>query len=96
MWQDDGLQVDNQVFVRRKNEIVGELYLAVKVITAALGVELDDIVRQMGFHFMLVMVTQTMHTIRGSIAETAHYVMVFGAIVELHIPSCRDEEHHKG
>ena len=65
-------------------------------IAAALGVELDNIVRQKGFHFMLVMVTQTMHTIRGSIAETTHHVMVFGAIVELHIPSCRDEEHHKG
>ncbi len=96
MRQDDGLQVDNQVFVRRKNEVVGELDLAVEVITAALGVELHNIERQRGFHFMLVMVTQTMHTISGSIAETAHHVMVFGAIVELHIPSCRDEEHHKG
>ena len=96
MRQDDGLQVDNQVFVRRKNEVVGKLYLTVEVITAALGVELHNIERQRGFHFMFMIVTQTMHTICCCIAETAHYVMVFGAIVELHIPSCRDEEHHKG
>ncbi len=96
MRQDNGLQVDNQVFVRRKNEVVGELYLTVEVVTATFGVEMHNIERQRGFHFMFMIVSQTMHTISGSIAETAHHVMVFGAIVELHIPSCRDEQHHKG
>lgn len=96
MRQDDGLQVDNQVFVRRKNEVIGELYLTVEVVTATFGVEMHNIERQRGFHFMLMIVFQTMHTISGSIAETAHHVMVFGAIVELHVPSCRDEQHHKG
>lgn len=96
MRQDDGLQVDNQVFVRRKNEVVGKLYLTVEVVTATFGVELHNIKRQRGFHFMLMIMLQTMYTISGSIAETTHHVMVFGAIVELHIPSCRDEEHHKG
>lgn len=96
MRQDDGLQVDNQLFVRRKNEVVGELYLTVEVVTATFGIEMHNIERQRGFHFMFMIVSQTMHTIRGSIAETAHHVMVFGAIVELHIPSSRDEQHHKG
>ena len=96
MRQDDGLQVDNQVFVRRKNEAVGELDLAVEVIAAAFGIELHDIVRQSGFHFMLVMVTPAMHAVVGCIAQAAHHVMVFGAIMELHIPSSRDEQHHKG
>ena len=96
MRQDDGLQVDNQVFVRRKNEAVGELDLAVEVIAAAFGIELHDIVRQSGFHFMLMIVSQTMHTIRGSIAETAHHVMVFGAIMELHVPAYRNQQHRKG
>ena len=45
---------------------------------------------------MLMMVPYAMHTIRSSIAETAPHVMVFSAIVELHVPSCRDEQHHKG
>ena len=90
------MQVDNQVFVRRKNEVIGELYLTVEVVTATFGVEMHNIERQRGFHFMLMIVSQTMHTIRGSIAETAHHIMVFGAIVELHIPSYRDEQYHKG
>ena len=95
MKEDKRLEMDVKLFVRRKNEAVGELDLAVEVIAAAFGIELHDIVRQSGFHFMLMIVSQTMHTIRGSIAETAHHVMVFGAIVELHVPSCRDKEHHK-
>ena len=96
MRQDDGLQVDNQVFVGRKNEVVGELYLTVEVVTATFGVEMHNIERQRGFHFMLMIVSQTMHTIRGSIAETAHHVMVFGAIMELHVPAYRNQQHRKG
>ena len=48
MRQDNGLQVDNQVFVRRKNEVVGELNLAVEIVTATFGVELHDIEKQNG------------------------------------------------
>lgn len=96
MRQDNGLQVDNQVFVGRKNEVVGELYLTVEVVTATFGVEMHNIERQRGFHFMFMIMSQTMHTISGSIAETAHHVMVVGAIVELHVPTDRYEQHHKG
>ena len=96
MRQDNGLQVDNQVFVGRKNIVVGKLHLAVEVFATAFGVELYNIVRRNSFRFMLMMVPYAMHTIRSSIAETAPHVMVFSAIVELHVPSCRDEQHHKG
>ena len=96
MGQDEGLQADNQVFVRRKNEIIGKLDLAVEVIAAAFGIELHDIVRQSGFHFMLMMVTPAMHAVVGGIAQTTRRMVVFGAIMELHVPTDRDKQHDKG
>ena len=95
--QDKGLQTDNQVFVWRKNIVVGELYLTVEVLAAAFGVELNDFLRQSWLCFLVVMmVSQTMYTFSGGIAKTAHDMMVFGAIMELHIPSDRHEQHRKG
>ena len=68
--------------------------LAVEVLTAAFGVELDSIVRhEMGFVLMLVL--QTMEARLCRIDETARQMLVFRAIVELHVPTHRDEEHHK-
>ena len=50
-----GLQVDNQMFVRRKNEVVGELDDAVEILAAAFGVELYHILmRDVGFVPMLM------------------------------------------
>ena len=43
MGQDEGLQAENQVFVGRKNVVVGELDLAVEVLAAAFGIELQDL-----------------------------------------------------
>ena len=96
MDEDKRLEMDVKLFVRRKNEVVGELYLAVEVIAAAFGIELHDIVRQSGFHLMLMMVTPAMHAVVGCIAQAARHVVVFGAIVELHIPTDRDKQHGKG
>ena len=45
---------------------------------------------------MLMMVTQAMHAFRSGIAETAHDMVVFGAVMELYVPAYRDEQHHKG
>ena len=45
---------------------------------------------------MLMLVLQTMETRLRCIDETARQMMVFGAIVELHVPTHRDEEHHEG
>ena len=95
MVQNEGLQTDDQVFVSRKNKVVGKLDLAVEVIAAAFGVELDDILRKSGFLFMLVMVSHAMHTFSRGIAKTAHDVMVFGAVMKLHVPTHRDEQHGK-
>jgi hypothetical protein len=43
-----------------------------------------------------MMVPYAMHAISSSIAETAHHVMVFGAVMEIHVPTDRYEQHHKG
>ena len=96
MGQDEGLQADNQVFVRRKNKVIGELDLAIEVIAAAFGIELHDIVRQSGFRFMLVIVIPAMHAFVGCIEKAACRMVLFGAIVELHIPTDRDKQHGKG
>ena len=85
-----------KLFVRRKYEVISKLDLAVEVIAAAFGIELHDIVRQSGFHFMLVMVIPAMHAVVGCIAQTACHVVVFGAIMELHVPTDRDKQHGKG
>ena len=86
MRQDDGLQVDNQVFVGRKNEVVGELDLAVEVLAAAFGVELEAVLWH-SVGFMLMLVAMTMHARFCRINKTARQVMVFSAIVVLHVPT---------
>ena len=96
MDEDKRLEMDVKLFVKRKNEVVGELDLAVEVIAAAFGIELHDIVRQSRFHFMLVIVIPAMYAVVGCIAQTACQMVVFGAIVELHIPTNRDKQHGKG
>ena len=96
MGQDEGLQADNQVFVRRKNKVIGELDFAVEVLTATFGVELYDILRQRGFHFVLMMVIPAMHAVVRGIAQTTRRMVVFGAIMELHVPTDRDKQHDEG
>ena len=96
MRQDKGLQINNQMLVGRKNEVVGELDLAVEVLAAALGVELDDVVQHNSFHLMmLVMVPQAMHAFSGGITEATRDMMIFGAVMELHVPADRDKQHGK-
>ena len=95
--QDKGLQVDNQVFVRRKNEVVGELDDVVEVLAAAFGIELKDVgVCEMRLVFVHMLMSHAVQARLRRINETARQMVVFGAIMELHVPSHRDEEHHKG
>lgn len=68
MEEDKRLEMVVKLFVKRKNEVISKLDLAVEVIAAAFGIELHDIVRQSGFHFMLVMVIPAMHAVVGCIA----------------------------
>ncbi len=96
MDEDKRLEMDVKLFLRRKNEVIGELYLAVEVIAAAFGIELHDIVRQSGFHFMLMMVTPAMHAVVGCIDKATCRMVVFSAVMELHIPTDRDKQHGKG
>ena len=84
------------MFVRRKNIVVGELDLAIEVLAATFGVELYDIQWRNGFHLMIMMVPHAMHAFGGGITEAAHDVVVFGAVMELHVPTHRDEQHRKG
>ena len=95
MDKDNRLQLNIKVFLRRKNEIVGELDDAVIVLAAAFGVELYHIlINEVGFVLMLM--PHTMMTRLRRIDKASRQMMVFGAIVELHVPTHRDEKHHKG
>lgn len=86
MGQDEGLQTDNQVFLKRKNKIVGELDFAFEVLATAFGVELEAVLWH-SVGFMLMLVAMTMHARFCRINKTARQVMVFGAIVVLHVPT---------
>ncbi len=93
MAEDKRLKMDVQMFLRRKDEVV-KLYDALKIFAAAIGVELKFVfMLKVGLVFMLV--AQTMRTQFCRFAETTRQAMVFGAIVEAHVPTHGDEEHHK-
>ena len=75
-----------QVFFGRKNVVVGELDEALEILAAAFGIELKPVLMH-NMSLMLVFVGETMHTRFCRINETAAQMMVFGAIVELHVPT---------
>ena len=45
---------------------------------------------------MLMMVSYAMLAFYCGITETTRQLVVFGAVMELHVPTYRDEEHHEG
>ena len=95
--QDKGLQADNQVFVWRKNKVVGELDFAVEVLAAAFGIELESIQLPkvcIGF-FVLMFMVETMQTMVDHCTKAARQLVVFGTVMELHVPSNRHEQHRK-
>ena len=57
MSEDYRLEMDVDVLIRRKNVIVGKLDLAVEVIAAAFGIEMEDLVKRGRRRLMLMMVT---------------------------------------
>lgn len=86
MGEDKRLERNVKVFFRRKNEVVSELDLALEVLAATLRIELDFMwLRELDFVFMLML--KAMQTRPGRIDETARQTMVFGAIMELYVPS---------
>ena len=86
MDEDKRLEMDVKLFVRRKNIVVGELDLAIEVLAAAFGVELEAVLWH-SVGLMLVLMAMAMHARLCRVNEAARQVMVFGAIVELHIPT---------
>ena len=85
------------MFFKRKNKVVGELDFAVEIVAAAFGAELECIVLpKMCFGFrMLKFMVEAMHTMVCHCTKTARQLMVFGAVMEFHIPAYRDEQHHE-
>ena len=95
MGEGKGLKMNVKVFFGRKNVVVGELDQAFEVLAAAFGIELKSVLMHK-MSLMLMFVGKAMHTRFCRIDKTAAQMVVFGAIVELHVPTHRDEEHHKG
>ena len=86
MGEGKGLKMNVEVLVGRKNEVVGELDQALEVLAAAFGVELHAMVLYK-MNLVLVFVGKTMHTRFRRVDETTRQMVVFGAIVKLHVPT---------
>ena len=97
MEEDKRLEMDVKLFLRRKNEVISKLDLAVEIVAAAFGAELECIVLPkmcFGF-FVLKFMVKAMQTMVYHCTEAARQLMVFGAVMELHVPSDRDKQHHE-
>ena len=86
MGEDKRLEMDFGIFFWRKDVVVGELYLAFKLLAAAFGIKLEAVLRH-SMGLVLVFVTETMEASLCSIAKATRQMMVLGAIVELHVPT---------
>ena len=80
------LKMNVKVFFGRKNVVVGELDQAFEVLAATFGIELQAMVLYK-MNLMFVFVGQAMHTRFCRIDKTAAQMVVFGAIMELHVPT---------
>ena len=97
MEEDKRLEMDVKLFLRRKNEVISKLDLAVEVVAAAFGIELESIqLPKVCFGlFVLMFMVEAMQTMVYHCTKAARQLVVFGAIMELHIPSDRDKQHHE-
>ena len=95
MRQQGWLQENDNLFFGWKSVIISELNFTVKIVAAAFFIEMNDIkmfLKLSGIHVMVRMVLAVFAKTR-SIAETTQQMMVFGAIVEIHVPTHRNEKH---
>ena len=84
--EDKRLEMNIKVLFGRKNEVVGELDFALKVLAAAFGIELDFMLLcETGLVFMLMV--EAMRTRLRCIDEATRQVMLRRAIVEFHVPT---------
>ena len=86
MDEDKRLEKDVKLFFWKKNVVVSKLNLAFEVLATAFGVELEAVLWH-SVGFMLMLVAMTMHARICRINKTARQVMVFSAIVVLHVPT---------
>ena len=70
MGEDNSWEKNVKVFFGRKNVVIGELNLAFEVLAATFSVELYAMLRH-SVGFMLVLMTQAVHTRLRSIDKTA-------------------------
>lgn len=87
MRQDNGLQVDNQVFVRRINKVVGELYLAVVIVAAALGIEMRRHGMMLVAFLAALGVTEALRMHWRTHSDVTRHRVARRAIMEAHVPS---------
>ena len=88
---------NGDMFFRRKSVIVSELNLAVEIFAAAFCIKMNDLEMLLKFSNIHVMVRMVLAVLAKArrIAKTAQNMMVFGAIVEIYVPTYRNEEHQK-
>ena len=86
--------MDNQLFLRRKNEVVRELDDALKAFATTFGIEMNlSLLHRDDFVSMLMV--KAMQARLRRIDEATCQLVVFGAIMELDIPADGNEQHHK-
>ena len=98
MEEDKRLEMDVKLFLRRKNEVISKLDLAVEVVATAFGIELESIqLPKVCFGlFVLMFMVEAMQTMVYHRTKAARQLVIFGAVMELHVPTDRDKQHRKG
>ena len=87
--------MDVKMFFWRKNVVISELDFALEILTTALCIELNFMLLHK-MDFMIMLMFKAMQACLRRFAETPCQMVVFGAIVELHVPTHRNEEHQEG
>src|SRR5574344_882254 len=83
------------MLVGREDKIVVELYLTAEVLATALFAEMNhlEMFGKLLFVHVRVLMVCAMRTIFRSVAETRRHVVRFRTIMEVDVPSHRDEHH---
>lgn len=93
--QQDGRQVNHQGFLWRERELVGKANLFLEIFAAAFGIEMPHqkvFFKLMDVHVLMVM-SKTMFAEHGSVAETAHQVVILSAKMKIDVQSVSNEQH---
>ena len=92
------LEMNVQMPLGRKNVVVAKLDEAVEIF-AATSCFIMDYIKKVKVHFAVFVLMFVVEAMQARLsrrnAETARQVMVFGAIVELHVPAHRNKQYHQ-